>query len=702
LLSTAAGLIAAAVVYFLHYSLYESQAKLLVRYVMDKSVVDSIDSQVEKMSSSTSENTINSEVEILTSWDLAAQVVEKFTVNRLFPGNKEIMTSDQAASVVLKNLKVTASKTSNVITVFYTDRDPKLARSVLEEIVHLYFEKHLEVHRSAGAFEFVTKETELIRSRLQQTEGEARELKSKAGIISLAKSIANIDEELAKCERELLAVASERAEQTARITEMQKTLQGVARERKPAKVWERGIGDEANVGVQKYQTLAARVVQLRQAGLELLAKYTPENRLVKLNGLQLEELQREMRALELKHPGIAAVVSVTGAPQDGPVINLGFEQARLAGINARAETLQAQFQALQERAGRLLEMEPAIAALDRRKEVQEANYKYFEASLEKSRIDEALDPSKIPNISVVQKPTPASRSLSNLAKVILAIAGGGSALGIASAMLIELLVDQTVKRPLELETRLRIPLLLSIPYFGENARTSALRPALELLTESGRGSSLTIAAWEIGHDLRPFAEAIRDRLVLYFEMNGIHRRPKLVAVTGCSAGAGASTLASVLAATFSDTGDGKVLLVDLNGGDPEMHPFFRGMPVSSLVEVLEPGVRAEYSGGNLYLATGSSDGAAQLIPRKFYDLIPRLKASDFDYIIFDMPPMGETSTTLAIAGFMDRVLLVVEAEINERIAVKRAYAELLGAKANVACVFNKVRSYTPKWAQGGS
>jgi uncharacterized protein involved in exopolysaccharide biosynthesis len=53
----------------------------------------------------------------------------------------------------------------------------------------------------------------------------------------------------------------------------------------------------------------------------------------------------------------------------------------------------------------LSELGPQVEQLERTKEIEETNYKYFKASLEKARIDEALDPSKMPNISVVQSPS---------------------------------------------------------------------------------------------------------------------------------------------------------------------------------------------------------------------------------------------------------------------------------------------------------
>ena len=80
--------------------------------------------------------------------------------------------------------------------------------------------------------------------------------------------------------------------------------------------------------------------------------------------------------------------------------------------------------------------------------------------------------------------------------------------------------------------------------------------------------------------------------------------------------------------------------------------------------------------------------------------MPNLKASEFDYVIFDLPPLNQTSPTIGLAGFMDKVLLVVEAEKNNRDLVKRGYRELMAARADVSVVLNKVRSYLPKWLDG--
>src|SRR5207253_9237884 len=82
------------------------------------------------------------------------------------------------------------------------------------------------------------------------------------------------------------------------------------------------------------------------------------------------------------------------------------EKAQVAGIEAKVEILKARLRDIQQRIKQLSELGPQMEELERKRELDEANYKYFAASLEKARIDEALDPSKMPNISAVQQPPP--------------------------------------------------------------------------------------------------------------------------------------------------------------------------------------------------------------------------------------------------------------------------------------------------------
>lgn len=620
------GIIAAAAVYLRYPPMYQSQAKLLVRYVVERSAVDPIEgTRPTGSSSKDTDRVIGAEIAILTSWDLAVQVAQAIGPKRLLPASGQAATETAAAGTISSGLSAISSKGTNIIFVSYKNRDPQMATLVLQELLSRYFVKHLEVHRSAGAFDFVTQQTDQVRARLNQTEDALKALRDKTGIASSLKDGSEaLTDEVAEAQKQLHAAEADLAEQQAVVNQMGQ---------KKSKTW---------------KPKASR------------SEKNPES-----------------------------------------------EKARLAGMQAKIEVIKSRLRDVQQRTKQLSELRPQIEELERKREMDEANYKYFAASLEKARIDEALDPSKMPNISAVQRPSPPILETETRDKIALGLAGGGVALGIALALFRGLFLNQTVGRPLELETRLHIPLMISIPRSSGRNGHLALplngSPANPGAIAKRRHHS-KLAPWEAGHFIRPYCDAIRDRLGLYFELNHLTHKPKLVGVAGFSKAAGTSTLAAGLAASLSETNDGKVLLVDVNLGPEEVHSFFKGKPAYPLNKALKPSDSIASAADNLYLATVGSPnaGPAQVGLKKFFDMMPNMKASDFDYIIFDMPPLGQTSPTWGMAPFMDKLLLVVEAEKNNREVIRRSYGKLIAERNNVAVVVNKARSYVPKWLDSES
>jgi Mrp family chromosome partitioning ATPase len=547
------------------------------------------------------------------------EVARAIGPQRLLPPSGPSATEGDAARSIASGVKVISNKGSNIILISYKNRNPEMATLVLLELLSRYFVKHLEVHRSAGAFDFVSQQTDQVRTRLNQTEDALKSLRDKTGIVSLKDGSTALTAGATKIQQDLNAAEAELAEGKA------------------------------------------------------LVKQPAEN----------------------KSKGWKANTSQSGKSPES-------EKARVAGIEAKVQILKSLLGDIQQRMKRLSELTPQMEELERKREMDEENYKYVAASLEKARIDEALDPSKMPNISAVQRPSPPSLETKKRDKIALALAGGGVALGIALALLRDLVLNKTVGRPLQLETQLDIPLMLSIPY--ANSRNGHLPLPSNGAPANPRALAAkphhsNLAPWEAGHFMRPYCDAIRDRVGLYFELNNLTHKPKLVGVTGFSGAAGVSTLAAGLAASLSETDDGKVLLVDVNLGPEQVHPFFKGKPAYPLTAALMPQTEIASASENLYLATVGSSTTGGLAPiglKKFFDMMPNMKASDFDYIIFDMPPLDQTSPTWGMAAFMDKLLLVVEAEKNNRDVIKRGYRKLVAERDNVAVVINKARSYVPK------
>ncbi|HTO02746.1 MAG TPA: hypothetical protein VL069_03545, partial [Opitutus sp.] len=171
----------------------------------------------------------------------------------------------------------------------------------------------------------------------------------------------------------------------------------------------------------------------------------------------------------------------------------------------------------------------------------------------------------------------------------------------------------------------------------------------------------------------------------------------LVAVTGLMKRSGVTTIAAGLAHRLSETGDGNVLLVDMTKSQGSSQQFLKGEAVCGIDELLDTRQNAQVQ-DNLYVVVGpsQSDQLSRNLPQRFSKLVPKLKASDFDYIIFDMPPVSQISITPRLASFMDLVLLVVESERSDRDVAQRAVKLLSESKVRLGAVLNRVRFYVPR------
>src|SRR6266850_1629063 len=661
------GIVAAAGIYFFYPAVYESDARLLVRYVLERSGVDPVDAISGQGGKSgtgiTSDGVIAAEVSIITSWDLSVQVAEALGPNRVLP-NVKAPTVLGAAAAINSGLSTTTAKGSNIIGVSYQNQKPEVATAVLNELVSRYFTKHLEVHRSAGAFDFVSQQSDQIRARLNQTEDALKVLKAKAGVMSLQDSMTSLGTQSSHLDEQLRAAENDLAEEQAKVKQIERgglpvdltetnATKDSTKDNTPAPPVQASTKDTGD-----YQALVTNLTKLRETELEMSAKYTPENVLVKMNQAHINDLENQKRNLEKKFPELATLRTASGQ------LDIRTERARLAGMRSKLDDLRRQKIELQDRVKQLADIGPQIASLERNKDLEEQNYKYYSGTLQKARVDEALDPSKMPNISAIQRPSPPGIVTKTRDKIALGLAGGGLALGLGLALLFELVFNHSYKRRSEVELQLRSPVMLSIPYQGTNGRRLRLpwKNGQRAGKEAPAKTKPNLAPWEVEHFIRPYSEAIRDRLGLYFELHGVTHKPKLVGVTGFGEGSGTSTLAAGVAAALSETGDGKVLLVDVNAANGDVHPFFAGRPAAALTTAIKPHAAITSAADNLYLATITRSGnkSTHLGLKKFFALIPNLKASDFDYIIFDMPPINQTSPTIGLAALMDKVLVVVE------------------------------------------
>jgi uncharacterized protein involved in exopolysaccharide biosynthesis len=324
---------------------------------------------------------------------------------------------------------------------------------------------------------------------------------------------------MAKSQDELLSAETDLAEQQARVKEIKALLSGRDPSQSKAQNTPQSFDTPVNRETRdSYEVVTAKIGQFRKTEMDLLSRYTPENPMVTAVQNQLRQLERQRREMEAASPSLLSTAITAAGSPERPQADLVEEQSKLAALTARVEALTGQLHGIQDRASKLADVGTQITQLERRKELEEADSKYFESSLERARIDEALDPSKMPNISIVQKPSLALKISER--KPLMTLAGGGVGAGLAIAFLIELFFDRSVKRKSEFEGRLGVPLILAIPYSrsGRRLKRSRWQNRNAADRQIEKGDQVNLAPWETDHFIRSYAEAIRDRLILSFQL----------------------------------------------------------------------------------------------------------------------------------------------------------------------------------------
>ena len=693
------GLLLAAWVHLSRNPVYASDAKLLVRYVLERGSVDPYEMQ-QNPGAAKADQVIQTEIEILTSMDLALQVARDVGVGKISPNLEGEGDVERAAAELLAHLKVVVGQSNNVLLVKYSHEDSAVTKEVLHELMDAYFQKHLLIHRSAAAFDLVAKQADEVKKKLSQTEEKLNKLRTESGIISLGEATGTLASQRAATNDELIKVRAAYAEQQAKIDSLrQKPSGGAARSAVPSGPSDPASGITPSV-LAEYRVTLEMLDFLRKRDIELRIKFKPGNRLLELNRSQIGQCESKRQALVAAYPMLAVG---TKDDSENPLWSQSMEQARLAAYAAKIKVFENHIKEISTQFSEQYAVGSRIEELERQRQMEDAEYRNLEANLKNAKVDQTLDPSRMPNITIVQQPTEPFRYYDEGEnKIIMGLAGGGISLGLALALLMELLLDKRVKRPDEIERRLSIPLISCIPYLRDANRGGFLAYGGTPLL--GNGGDLAPPEDPYSGDARrfilPYAETIRDRVIFDFEANRVTHKPKLIAVTSLCAGSGTTTIAAGLAKSFSEIPGSKVLWVDLSAFDPgsDDHADAQKCPLNHALRMAENPGFADNDRSLFHASTdGMGPGARGINAVQFSRLLPEMQDSPYDYIIFEMPSIEKSGRTLTMAAMMDKVVLVLDAENTIKDMLVWTYSELTKGKADVSCVFNKARADVPSW-----
>lgn len=156
------------------------------------------------------------------------------------------------------------------------------------------------------------------------------------------------------------------------------------------------------------------------------------------------------------------------------------------------------------------------------------------------------------------------------------------------------------------------------------------------------------------------------------QFSSINKKHKTLIITSPSHGEGKTTSAINLAISLSQQGD-KVLLVDANLRRPTVHSTFNLKDALGLSEVLigkatiEDAIVQTQIGQLEVLPSGMTPpNPAELIGSKAMSQFIKEITDEYDVILFDSPPVLETTDTKLLAGQCDGVILVLTSGKTDR------------------------------------
>ncbi len=264
---------------------YEAQMKILaLRQRSDAIVTPAANAPGEFNNDEVSEEDLNSEVELLNSYDLLRKVVLATGLTgqpiSSVGGANEVQVAE-AVRRLSKDLKIEPVLKTNVISVEYQARNPELAAKVLNALAAAYMEKHLEVHHPVDEFKFFDQQMEQYKQGLNQAQTKLTDFTKGTGVVS-----AGLERDSALQQSDAFDSTARQAQTTLLETQQRiRALQAELQSIKPRITT--AVRDSDNP--QLLEQLKSTLLNLQLKRTELLTKFDPTYPLVQEVGQQIAD-----------------------------------------------------------------------------------------------------------------------------------------------------------------------------------------------------------------------------------------------------------------------------------------------------------------------------------------------------------------------------------------------------------------------------
>lgn len=379
---------------------YESHMMILVKNERADMVVTADSNTGTGYQGAVSEEQINTEIELLNSNSLLRQIVEKCGLDKTENASgspaseRPAVVIEKAVARLQKSLSITPVRKANVIQVDYTSKDRHLAAAVLRQLSDSYLEAHLRLHSTPGTYQFFASQTARYQQELNDAEAKLTAFRHQDDIVMLEQQKEVMLQKASESQSALLQAEATIGKYTDKIADTRRQLASDAPR----------VVTQSRTGPNQYSVdhLSAMIADLQNKRTELLSKFRPDDRLV----LEVEQEITDTRSALERATKSAAIEESTDV---NPVrqtldISLAKDQADLAGIQARRQSLVGQTQSYRRQLMTLGNATAQFDDLTRARKEAEDNYLLYSRKTEEARIAESLDRQKIANAAIAETP----------------------------------------------------------------------------------------------------------------------------------------------------------------------------------------------------------------------------------------------------------------------------------------------------------
>ncbi|HTZ36893.1 MAG TPA: Wzz/FepE/Etk N-terminal domain-containing protein [Stellaceae bacterium] len=365
---------------------YEATTRLLVKSGREFQTRSDPNQPTVAVPSSTKQEIVNSEIQILTSRDLVAAVVAKVGAERLYPGSG---SADAAIRDFVADFKAAPVEQADVIDVSYRNRNREVAIEALGDAIALYQQKHAEMFADPR-YKFLEQQTKQYQEQLDSV------VKKEADIRN-AKSLFDIEAQRAKLLDDRAATGAILEQLRSQSIDAHQRIDFLTNRLKTTPALIPAGESQADVVEQA----KARLLDLQVKEQQLKERYVGDVKPLQDAEAEIGKLKDFLSRNDAMN---RKEWSQRNGAYDDMVVALNRAMADAAPLDQQIALRQKQAQSIDARLRELQDGATAIGDLERERQVLEELVHTYRTRYEDARMNEDLDRERIVSVSVIQRP----------------------------------------------------------------------------------------------------------------------------------------------------------------------------------------------------------------------------------------------------------------------------------------------------------